>query len=999
MSRTNVRRAATNGSVMHLGSTGASRGQSLVIAIVVMFILLFIGGIFVGLVARNLINTSRSRDTVSAAQFAQAGIRLADHNLQYSPEGADWRPAPTPVINVNDPDRRWLESGYTRVDLGKGRALIRVSMQPDPRNPLGKYLRIDAVGRVGFLDPNDPTTFLNTPAPRLRREYVAYKAIGITDYLRYVTNITNETKAEAAIGVPPIGVPLYMQIGGLPIRTKVPVTLASYQTPGGPMRVNCGLRLLDNLTMVVDSRNNEAVLVSGKITVDDGTDPLTRPKFKNAADAGAPLLGYDVVDSSDPAYSTFAGLLRDDGSNPDATGFARSISRQDPPNIGAVDQATQVARYLALTRDSGLWFTRPDTSSFNTGRYALGAGLYIDNFGSVERQSEAVSGGQSMRSVWLKPGSTSDWSGPFYIPPGVFVEFGYPVVQDRDAAGDLIPGQYVRRPGVHMVRDVTESTPFRDPRGNIEGRTRDYTFLIYKPANRRPVLKLETESMRAYLRDVETMTEAEIDAALPEYNGTIYAEGNIRVRGLLPGVANIPIRRESGDGDGLTDAEIRERVNPPSVSLVSGNNIYIEGSLLRENQEAMIGLLATNFVTVNTTMFMSPNKGMSYQPSNQDERAPYHTQIDTAEAASAPPFSLNFIFGDDPQLYTDLSGNPVPLRLLMRHGVAPGNTFLNLAINEAFPPAPPDNAYYRFNSAGYPAHVYPMQNDVGTFDLFEQRAFTLYPKPGTYVFFNQPGVLNTLRPSVDTTYIEGSGAQDYLLSRAAVVPMDIRIEAMMYAQNGSFFVIPGYAINTNPADTREAAVRRAQAAGLPSGQMLRPGEPLPTVPPTPDADRFALYPFYNEPYDCRITVVGAIAENRTASIADQAAWMQLWGYVPETMGSTGASPNAPTAIRIPKEHVWVGEVGSTTTDLRTDPEKNFYSPGNGITRGLRILYDPALSAPYPGHDPTVGSLVIAPGNWSHVVNGAFRQDDYGRTLPALPRLPVCPGFVFQGEVR
>src|SRR5947209_8354671 len=78
-------------------------GQSLVIAIIVMFVLLFIGGIFVGLVARNLLNTGRSRDTISAQQFAEAGIRHAQFYLLNSAEGADWRPAPAPpaVLNID----------------------------------------------------------------------------------------------------------------------------------------------------------------------------------------------------------------------------------------------------------------------------------------------------------------------------------------------------------------------------------------------------------------------------------------------------------------------------------------------------------------------------------------------------------------------------------------------------------------------------------------------------------------------------------------------------------------------------------------------------------------------------------------------------------------------------------------------------------------------------------------------------------------------------------
>src|SRR5215813_4056427 len=77
-----------------------TRGQSLIVAVIVMFVLLFIGGIFVGLVAHNLLNAGRARDTLSAQQFAEAGIKQMQNYLLYSPEGADYRPAPTQPISV-----------------------------------------------------------------------------------------------------------------------------------------------------------------------------------------------------------------------------------------------------------------------------------------------------------------------------------------------------------------------------------------------------------------------------------------------------------------------------------------------------------------------------------------------------------------------------------------------------------------------------------------------------------------------------------------------------------------------------------------------------------------------------------------------------------------------------------------------------------------------------------------------------------------------------------
>ena len=157
-----------------------------------------------------------------------------------------------------------------------------------------------------------------------------------------------------------------------------------------------------------------------------------------------------------------------------------------------------------------------------------------------------------------------------------------------------------------------------------------------------------------------------------------------------------------------------------------------------------------------------------------------------------------------------------------------------------------------------------------------------------------------------------------------------------------------------------------------------------------------MVPFYREPIDCRITIVGAIAQNKTASIGDQAAWMQIWGYIPEVYGSTGKDPNAsPTELTIPRQHQQIDEVGLNSGDQRTNDEK-----AARITRGIRYLYDPALITPYQGYNPAAIAFRRDDAYFDSTTNGILPgHGDVGRVLPPLPRLPVCPGFVYYGEVR
>src|SRR5688500_12860032 len=97
----------------------------------------------------------------------------------------------------------------------------------------------------------------------------------------------------------------------------------------------------------------------------------------------------------------------------------------------------------------------------------------------------------------------------------------------------------------------------------------------------------------------------------------------------------------------------------------------------------------------------------------------------------------------------------------------------------------------------------------------------------------------------------------------------------MYAQDGSFFVIPPpHWFNEESAD-RRADFRARQ--GLRYVQNLnRPGGPG-----TKPYDTGA-YPFAGEPLNVEIDVHGALTEDMPADPASRAAWTQrLWMRVPE----------------------------------------------------------------------------------------------------------------------
>ncbi|MCS6923539.1 MAG: hypothetical protein NZM10_04085, partial [Fimbriimonadales bacterium] len=176
---------------------------------------------------------------------------------------------------------------------------------------------------------------------------------------------------------------------------------------------------------------------------------------------------------------------------------------------------------------------------------------------------------------------------------------------------------------------------------------------------------------------------------------------------------------------------------------------------------------------------------------------------------------------------------------------------------------------------------------------------------------------------------------------AAIQPLDIRIEAALFAQEGCFFVIPGYWFNTDPNDTRE--------------NFLRTGNRPPTVA-SPE------FPFYSEPLDIKITLIGSIAENFTAPLGDQTEWLRKWGWIPRTYGSS--------QYEIPLQH-----------------QQYFHDDARRYAVNLFMRHDPVF------RNPSVVGRVA----YDNTQDPSGQHP--GRLLPPIPRLPVCPKPIYAGDIR
>ncbi|MCC6442315.1 MAG: hypothetical protein IT210_02540 [Armatimonadetes bacterium] len=889
-------------------------GQSLIVAIVVMFLMMFLATIFVTMLVRGVARTERTSDISAADQLAQAGVNYANEQLVNSPEGADWRPVPSypdpATVPAEDPDAPWLKDGYTRIQQGeRGRFLLKIGYDPRPDESKSKYIKIHSIGRIGQVDPKDPTTY-GEAASKLRREKTAYKPLLLGDYIKFVTNKDRQT------AVSDLGITTPVQ----PSQTDPQNDVAPPPLPNqfasifiGPLRVNSNLSVFGWNHWLLDPSRGDRIEVAGDIRFgnrnlvfpgppaqrDISSLPAdlfegARAELRTINPQGNVLAGPFVAQPSrpeDPAasFDTFGGLYNDED---------RNTRYWEPPILEKADSVGGVTRYRMLTRNSGVWQQRQDGSWYNTGQYGWGTGVYIRNDEDVQDESDdytlradwmaAPQAGQSMRV------GRTYWRGQFYVPPGVVIEL---------------------RPN-DMVLTYTDASRrgnvrhWMDENGSDTGQSSIIRPYPDPPAAGRP---------------------AEL---------VIFAEGNIRIRGVL-GTAEKPV----------------------SATIVSDRTIYIEGNLLAGepnlNEKSSLALLARDYVAVNTSQFFGPVKGAEQAIPDTNGEPPYHYVVGPGRE-----MIVHFSMGSD----QNFNGQDVPPRLFVRQTADPGGggiTQFTLGVNMGNGPAAWNlfgfDGITLFDGSNRPGGVRPpteywlgptafalgAQVDSNAVDVgqYEQRAFEL---PMDNLFGG--GIDNYLLFTTGSNGIGLSPGQAYWLGSYAIQPLEMKIQAMVYAQEGTFFVIPGMWLNPNPRDTREHYWQMAA-----QDPNYRRGLEFPYT--------WDIFPFYGDPLDVRLHFRGSITENRAATASEVTEWMRRWGWIPDQYGSSAGSPTA---------HNDAG------------------APVKGLS-ALNLQFNPGLTFEY---DDRMAMAGLRQGNG---LPTRLRVDRFGRTLPIVPRLPLSPVLIYQGE--
>lgn len=1042
-------------------------GQTLIISLLVLGILLVLGLAFTGIVGGNLNRSVDQRQRTVAGDLSEAGVRFAHSQLLNSELGADWRPEPTPPATdggglTKDPDALYLRLGsnfplrsdsdpvidrggpdglgpYSRVSFNRGRALVRVRYAPSDFAAFGapsgalrepgrarNYLILEAIGRSGVVNDRDPSTLLGqavkvanfTDAAEFRRELqrlrladerrsdsrrlIGFASIGIIESGRFITNkfrvsrpaeigsLTEPSSAQRGPDRDNLGVRYENRV--VSIRQLWGGTYLPGQSDlgTGSLYSNADLLIHGRHDVFLNPRIGDAWLVAGQIR---GANDAAELRITRTSDNQTATLGNNTAQSFQSgrnSFTTFGGIVRDGEQNTDADGFARAVGYKEPPSILRADPATGLNRYLQMTRNSGAGQGR-----FNTGRLGYGRGVYVDSAerGNIATEDERSTNeiARSLVNDWLNPNNAESqgWQGFFYVPLAPFVELvpdGFIVTRDSRSR---------RRDWRLPDGTSTGSSRCRFRVRTINGVPYILNSFVARDGQRMPIGLID--------RPAQSLSNDDFVRYGRPFNGVVYFEGDVRVRGIIP--------------------------TNHQISFVSMGTIYVEGSItkgvvdeagqvLTEPSSSMLMLMARDYIAVNTTGFFAPAPGEDPNTKFSDAQQGVNNGLEVGgdearvggkELNLRTQFLLNPLNASgQPELnpqnwrpyatqYETPGGSPQPVspQVLMGHWADDGGpSYVQLlTAADTYGDTAPPPSYYS-------AMLFPRVYNFGTAGSFGVNAASFaFGGTGNIPIFgkgtNLPVIdgFNLVSPATMTfgnRRLEGTGSnpegqirlamqdetelgirlanagaipsKNYVLTRFAIAPHDVRIEAGLYAEEGSFFVIPGPSFNYNIADTRQRFLQQIE-------NFVRQGLSRQQAEDQARLDRYTnlgmapQVPFYGEPLSVRISIVGAVSENMPPSISQQAEWQRQWGWMPRLIGATG--------VFLPSLFVPTGY----------DIQNNDLTVPN-----LIVSFDPALAT---------GSVTNATGT----TNRPIRVNASGAVLPPMPRLPVSPTLAYFGEVN
>ncbi|MEI7831966.1 MAG: hypothetical protein WCJ56_02040 [bacterium] len=832
----------------NIGNRRAHRGQALVVAVLIMFILVGLGGVFIALVNRAMVQTVKSGERDKLEEITRAGLEYAKKMLLYSPDGADWRPTGDTILDTNPALKGFNKfgDGFYRISINYGAG----------NSPLARFVHINI--QAYLAEPNRLDTD-QLPKPFITRSLDAYMPLGLPDYLRWVTNADGKpdpvTLGSTVLLADPDGTGMstvksnpsalsvtdLTTVAGNDYENPAKRTKLSANTPvvswyDGPIRSEAPLQL-GNMRLDLTTTNGrfDALEVAGNVS---------ELSASTTGSAGVHLVKDNKLLAVDTAATT--DRLPTRLTDPAWVASLQSVDNNQlvrglrAPVIEMRDPATGQDRYRTLTRDS----VNHSSATVNTSIDVLGwgEGIYLNN----QKQIQYNHNIDQLRQEWLNPSDTAPWYNGTYNPAknGQATEI---VLGDwqLDASGNL----QLDANGIPIIPKIQlrrYDAPFVDEDGKqlIAQQEADGCYYMYT----------------SYPR-----------------NGVIFAEGNLVVKGNLPASVMhsdlVPYPPTGKPGGFDTNGSIKYYVDDYNrrfdLTIVSGGTVYIDGNLLSPGSrgtavvgsdfDSKLALLATDNVVLNPTHL-----------------------FDFTSATSQPPQALN---GENLWRLSQGAGSALTVsfstagagisRMLLRHAGDSSNlitpyTQMRMSVN---------NVVYPWDVANTNITL----RDKMVFSTLLAKS-TLFPTASMWssnLFPDSPlglQVLSSFPPQIkfygsgqtNTVKFEVAGGGDYLLGAGTVdgtlgagflvTGLDLQVDALCYAQRGSWFVIPGKYSN----ESADPVIRN---------------QPWP-------------FPKYKEPQDVRIIFNGAIIENRPAPLEMVNEWTRHWrGANPAYFATNGTDPD------------------------------------------------------------------------------------------------------------
>jgi len=1019
----------------------ASRGQALIMVVLIMLLLAGLGGMFAAMINQSLVQTARAADRQALDAITQAGFNQVKQQLLYSPDGADWRPD----LGPDQANRGWVHygDGFYKITVGYGPSHPINQTTPFLSNPLDRYLKIDIEASFGvpnqpqFADISDPAFqdyqlgYAN-PKRFLSRKMTAFMPIALTDYLLWITNLhgggdpavvgtdltlddnysnsdgsNNNGSACIRTVALPMGDPTAYDDSTAVNSTSSGINYAGFASTAtvnclplydGPIRSEVDLQVGQgrfDLTNVNADGNadaaaysakyyiqrNDLVEVAGKLTDYEGCSSSCRKLMFEGHAIQMPVIPLD----HDPVNALASGstgqlivpYLQTQQTNP-------QVQPLHAPRLDTPRSPLALNRYRALTRDSGEW---SDASAYNTGYIGWGEGAYLNNPDQMQIDSSGLRDPiEYQRAQWMNGSGTSWTSNGCYTPEGAGDLYN---AQTASALVLLLKDWSDVNGGATAVTSYT-NTPYIEIHEYYNAAASNLVSHLF--AQNGIALNAASSGTTSfdnctYAYGTGTDSVGTYYFAQHPYprNGVIFAEGNLVVKGKLPASlafttpgapATDWINTQHWGGWNPTDGSTGYYVNAFNrrydLTIVSAATIYIEGSVMTpasvnanyltggaltpitagSEYDSKLALLAMDNVCLNPTRLFADIRSEllpSPNPDNTNGEASY-------QAGSAANIIFNFS--------TAGSFNP-RTRLILRHAADANSvsgtaiaTSMQLYVNNAAattqynwasalnivnpalytqqhlnPLVPTSLFFYNLNSLpaysgtncsltaeiyGGPVYASADTTNYNASSSFNTQSWPLNNNPFSSLYtFNQLNtfIFKVFDPTSQMNNANGSctgitfGA-DYLLSAGCnsansgfnsgclVTCVDVRVDALIYAERGSWFVIPGQFWNTN-SDS--------------SATVLWPA------------------PKYREPYDVRILVNGAIAENRPAPPDMEKQWLRHWRGADIWYYTTGAYGAATPDLWDPAHAGWNAASWHYTNDNRR--------------MGITYQYDATLARP------------------------------------------------------